>query len=219
MAISVLLADDHIIMREGLKALLDKADDIMVVGEADNGSEALQRTNELHPDVVVMDLTMPVMSGIEATRRIIETKPDTKVLALSMLQDEGCVLECLKAGAKGYLVKSCAAKELLTAIRTLAKGESYLCSKVTGLVIHVASQDKSHEFVTQPPHDILSKRELEVLKLIADGMRTKEIAYVLNLSIKTVEVQRYNIMKKLGLRSVAALTKYAVREGLTSVEE
>jgi DNA-binding NarL/FixJ family response regulator len=218
MSISVLLADDHKIMRDGLKALLDKAEEIKIIGEAADGAEALKKVIELRPDVVVMDLTMPVMSGIEATRRIVETSPDTKVLALSMLHDRVCVLECLKAGAKGYLVKNCAAEELLIAIRALAAGESYLCSKIAGLVIQGVSRNKSDGSENTSSHAELSKRELEVLKLIADGMSTKEIAYILNVSVKTINVQRFNIMKKLDLRSIAALIKYAVREGLTSAE-
>jgi len=218
MSIRVLLADDHMIMREGLKALLARADDILIAGEAGDGKEALRKVVDLRPDVVVMDLTMPGMNGIEATRRIVEAHPETKVLALSMLQDRECVLESLKAGAKGYLIKNCAAEELLIAIRALAAGESYLCSKITGFVIQGVSQAGPEATGTQPPHAELSKRELEVLKLIADGMSTKEIAYTLNVSVKTVDVQRFNVMKKLDLRSVAALIKYAVREGLTSAE-
>lgn len=217
MTIKVLLADDHKIMRDGLKALLEKAEDIEVVAEAADGEEAVLRVFETVPDVIVMDLTMPGMSGIEATRRIVETDSGARVLALSMLQDKSCVVESLKAGAKGYLLKNCAAEELLVAIRTLSEGESYLCTKITELVIQDYSRSASGD-----PHSLahseLSKRELEVLQLIADGKSTKEIAFAFNVSIKTIDVQRSNIMKKLNLHSIAALTKYAVREGLTSID-
>lgn len=216
MSIKVQLVDDHKIMREGLKSLLDRAADIEVVAQAANGIEALQRAEECCPDVVVMDLTMPEMGGIEATRRIVAAHPEIKVLALSMIQDKSCVVESLKAGAKGYLIKDCAGEELLGAIRTLAAGESYLCTRITELVIRDFTQ-----LVAESPSQSttnLSKREQEVLQLIADGKNTKEIAYMFGVSIKTVDVQRSNIMKKLNLYSIAELTKYAVREGLTSIE-
>lgn len=216
MSIRVLLVDDHKIMREGLKSLLTKAADIEIVAQAANGVEALQKVEECNPDVIVMDLTMPEMGGIEATKRIIAIRPEVKVLALSMIQDKECVVESLKAGAKGYLIKDCAGEELLGAIRTLASGESYLCSRITELVIRDYTQfnDEGSSASTIK----LSKREREVLQLIADGKNTKEIAHMFGVSIKTIDVQRANIMKKLNLYSIAELTKYAVREGLTSLE-
>lgn len=216
MGIRVLLVDDHTIMREGLKSLLDQATDIEVVALAANGVEALQKVEECSPDVVVMDLTMPQMGGIEATGRIVAAHPDIKVLALSMIQDKSCVVECLKAGAKGYLLKDCAGEELLGAIRILAAGESYLCSTITELVIREYTQLATGSQLSATSS--LSKREQEVLQLIADGKNTKEIAFMFGVSGKTVDVQRSNIMKKLDLYSVAELTKYAVREGLTKLE-
>lgn len=216
MSIRVLLVDDHMIMREGLKSLLDQATDIEVVAQAANGVEALHKVEEFCPDVVVMDLTMPQMGGIEATGRIIAAHPDIKVLALSMIQDKSCVVECLKAGAKGYLLKDCAGEELLGAIRILAAGESYLCATITELVIREYTQLASGSHLTATAS--LSKREQEVLQLIADGKNTKEIAFMFGVSGKTVDVQRSNIMKKLNLYSIAELTKYAVREGLTTLE-
>lgn len=215
MSIRVLLVDDHTIMREGLKALLAKATDILVVAQAADGVEAVQQATEHIPDVIVMDLTMPRMGGIEAIRRIVAANPECKALALSMVMDRNCVVESLKAGAKGYLVKDCAGEELISAIRTLASGGSYLCSKVTELVISDYAQH-----ATQSPssaHATLSAREQEVLQLIADGKNTKEIAFLLGISVKTVEVQRSSIMKKLDLHSIAELTKYALREGLTTL--
>ncbi|NVN93545.1 MAG: response regulator transcription factor [Desulfuromonadales bacterium] len=216
MSIKVLLVDDHKIMREGLKALLSKATDIEVVAQAANGVEAIQKTADYCPDVIVMDLTMPKMGGIEATRRIVATNPDIKTLALSMVMDRSCVVECLKAGAKGYLIKDCAGDELIGAIRTLASGDSYLCSRITELVISDYAQHATND--TSSVNAKLSRREQEVLQLIADGKNTKEIAFTLAVSTKTVEVQRSSIMKKLDLHSIAELTKYALREGLTSIE-
>ena len=215
MSIRVLLVDDHTIMREGLKSLLDQATDIEVVAQAANGVEALHKVEECCPDVVVMDLTMPQMGGIEATGRIVAAHPDIKVLALSMIQDKSCVVECLKAGAKGYLLKDCAGEELLGAIRILAAGESYLCPSITELVIRDYTQLAAGS--PSKATSSLSKREQEVLQLMADGKSTKEIAFALGISGKTVDVQRSNLMKKLNLYSVAELTKYAVREGLTTL--
>lgn len=213
MSIRVLLVDDHTIMREGLKSLLDQATDIEVVAQAANGVEALHKVEECCPDVVVMDLTMPQMGGIEATGRIVAAHSDIKVLALSMIQDKSCVVECLKAGAKGYLLKDCAGEELLGAIRILAAGESYLCSSITELVIREYTQLAAGKATST-----LSRREQEVLQLMADGKNTKEIAFTFGVSVKTIDVQRSNLMKKLNLYSVAELTKYAVREGLTTLE-
>lgn len=215
MSIRVLLVDDHKIMREGLKSLLDQATDIDVVAQASNGAEALHKIEECCPDVVVMDLTMPQMGGIEATGRIVAAHPGIKVLALSMIEDKSCVVECLKAGAKGYLLKDCAGEELLRAIRILAAGESYLCPSITDIIIREYTQ-----LAAGSPSNAtssLSKREQEVLQLMADGKSTKEIAFTFGVSGKTVDVQRSSIMKKLELYSIAELTKYAVREGLTTL--
>lgn len=214
MSIRVLLVDDHKIMREGLKSLLDQEADIEVVAQAANGLEALQQVAKYSPDVVVMDLTMPQMSGLEATRFIYAAHPDIKVLALSMIQDSSCVVECLKAGAKGYLLKDCAGEELLGAIRTVSAGESYLCSKSTELLIsEVTHSDKEVPLIDSSG---LTRRELEVLKLVADGQCTKEISFLLGISGKTVDVHRSNIMKKLKLNNLVELTKYAINEGITS---
>jgi DNA-binding NarL/FixJ family response regulator len=215
MSIRILLADDHKIMREGLKALLDDAPDIEIVGLAANGREAVQQAAELRPDVVVMDLNMPEMDGIEATRQLLVADPAARVLILSMVIDRDCVLECLKAGAKGYLVKDCAAEELQNAIQALAAGESFLCTKIAQIVISdYAHRSKEETVVTET---VLSRREQEILRMISDGRNTKEIAFAFDCSVKTIEVHRMNIMKKLDLYSVAELTKYALREGLTSI--
>lgn len=212
MTIKVLLVDDHKIMREGLQSLLEQSGDIAVVAQAANGLEALRCFPECTPDVVVMDLTMPEMNGIEATKKLVELYPDTRILALSMVLDRSCVAESLKAGAKGYLLKDCAAEELIVAIRTLYAGKSYLCSAITDLVIN-EFQQKNRQMTKQ----LLSPREREVLQLIADGISTKEIAFQLAVSAKTVETIRMNLMKKINVFSIAELTKYAIREGITII--
>ncbi|QOX77809.1 response regulator transcription factor [Trichlorobacter lovleyi] len=212
MKIRVLLVDDHKIMREGLKSLLEQAEDIAVVAQASNGQEAVQCYSECLPDVVVMDLTMPVMGGIEATREILAVSPQASVLALSMVLDRSCVAESLKAGAKGYLLKDCAADELMVAIRALHAGKSYLCSSVTDLVINEFQKKEG-----AGAKALLSPREREVLQYLADGASTKEIAFQLQVSSKTVETVRANIMKKVGATSIAELIKYAIREGITSI--
>ena len=212
MKITVMLVDDHKILREGLASILVSVDDIEVVAQAENGVNAVNAYKEYRPDVVVMDLSMPVMGGIEATRKILEEYPDACVLAFSMVIDRGCVSECLKAGAKGYLLKDCAGNELVDAIRLLASGKSYLCTAVTDLVINEFNKKDS-----RPQRVLLSPREVQVLQSITDGKNSKEIAFLLGVSNKTVETVRANLMKKLEVTSIAGLTKYAIREGLTTV--
>ena len=216
MSIRVLIADDHTILRQGLKSLLKNEPDIEVIAEAANGLEAILLARELSPDVIVMDMTMPEVNGIEASRQILEDNPAIRIIILSMVLDQACVAEALKTGAMGYVLKDCASDELVTAIRTANGGFPYLCREITALVIKDYTQgDDERSSVNQSP---LSKRELEVLRLVADGKNSKEIAFQFGVSVKTVEVQRLNIMKKLNLYSVAELTKYAVREGLSSIE-
>jgi DNA-binding NarL/FixJ family response regulator len=215
MGIKVLLVDDHRILREGLKALLAGIPDIEVVGEASDGREAVDLAAEFRPDVIVMDLVMPVMNGIEATQRILSHSNATSVIILSSSRDRANVTAALKAGAKGYLGKECIVAELEKGIRAVAAGKSYLDPRITELLInmytHKSAQDALGNFV------ILSKREQDVLRHTADGRNTKDIAFTLSISVKTVETHRLNIMKKLNLNSVAGLTKYAVREGLSSL--
>ena len=210
MNIKVLLVDDHKIMLEGLSSLLGCADDIDVVAEASGGVAAIEKALEHSPDVVVMDLTLPDIGGIEATRRIMAKNPRIKVLVLSMLMDTNCVLESLEAGARGYLAKDCAAEELVAAIRTVFAGKPYFCAAATEIMIKGVA----------PPQitPALTPRELEVLKLTAEGNNTKEIAFTLGVSIKMIEIHRMNIRKKLGLKSIAQLATYAARTGLISLE-
>jgi DNA-binding NarL/FixJ family response regulator len=215
MGIKVMLVDDHKILREGLKALLKGISDIEVVAEASDGKDAIDKALQSSPDVIVMDLVMPVMNGIEATQRIISRSPSTGVLILSSSQDRANVTAALKVGAKGYLGKECVMAELEKGIRAVAAGKSYLDPRITELLITMytqkSAQDALGNFV------VLSKREQDVLRHTADGRNTKDIAFTLSISVKTVETHRLNIMKKLNLNSVAGLTKYAVREGLSSL--
>jgi len=213
--IKVLLADDHKIVRDGLRNLLEKHSDISVSGEAEDGREALQLARKLSPDVVVMDIAMPELNGIEATRQILSEYPGVKIVALSMHSDRRYVSEMLKAGASAYLLKDCAFEELITAIRTIMKGKIYLSPGIAGVVIedYIRKGLKPDSSV----FSVLSDREREVLQLMAEGKTTKEVAAHLNVSVKTVETHRTNIMTKLDIHSIAELTKYAIREGLTTL--
>ena len=217
MGIRVLIADDHKIMLAGLRSLLEKQTDIDVVAEAENGRKAVQVAQEKKPDVVVMDVSMPDLNGIEATKQIIESLPETNVIALSMHSDKRFVMGMLRAGASGYLLKDCASQELATAIRQVAGGKKYLSPEITGVVIDdflLGAQIEEAATATS----LLSPREREVLQLIAEGWSTKQIASHLYVSIKTIETHRRQLMKKLNLHNIADLTKYAIREGLTSIE-
>jgi len=216
MTIRVLLADDHNIVREGLMSLLEKEPDIDIVAMADNGRTAVQLAGEMKPNVAVLDIAMPEMNGIEATRRISQDVPEIKVLALSMHSARRFVTEALSAGAKGYLLKDCAAEELVRAIRTVAANETYLSPKVAGLIV---KDYLKHSPDSAPSAEsFLTNREREILQLIAEGESTKEIAFKIGVSIKTVETHRQQIMKKLNLHSVAELTRYAIREGITPLD-
>ena len=217
MNIRVLIADDHKIMLAGLRSLLEKQTDFEVVGEAENGRKAVKMALEKTPDVVVMDVSMPDLNGIEATTQIVESLKETKVIALSMHSDKRFVMGMLRAGASGYLLKDCASQELANAIYQVAAGKKYLSPEITGVVIDDFLLGGASEGVAATV-SVLSAREREVLQLIAEGWSTKQIASHLYVSVKTIETHRRQIMKKLDLHTIADLTKYAVREGLTSVE-
>ncbi len=215
MSLRILIADDHRIMREGLRSLLEKQPGMEVIAEADNGRTTVQLSRKLKPDVVVMDIAMPDLNGIEATRQIVTETPGVKVTALSMLSDTKFVREMLSAGASGYLLKDSAFEELGNALHTVMKNQTYLSPKIASLVVKdylgtILMKDSS----VSP---VLTNREREVIQLFAEGKTTKEIASCLYLSIKTIETHRKRIMDKLGFSSIAELTKYAIREGLTSL--
>lgn len=216
MTIRVLIADDHTIMRAGLRSLLEKEDQIEVVAEAENGRRAVQLAVEHEPDVVVMDVSMPDLNGIEATSQVLESLPEAKVIALSMHTDKRFVMGMLRAGASGYLLKDCASQELANAIVSVASNKKYLSPDIAGVVIEDSLYGLQQEGETVS--SLLSAREREVLQLIAEGWSTKQIAAHLYVSVKTIETHRRQIMKKLDLHNIADLTKYAIREGLTSVE-
>jgi DNA-binding NarL/FixJ family response regulator len=211
-----LLADDHKIIRDGLKTLIEKEAGMEVIAEAENGRKTVRLAQKLHPNVVIMDVTMPDMNGIDATRKIMEETPGVRVIGLSMHSDRRYVLGMLEAGACGYLLKDCAFEELATAIRNVAEGNTYLRPRIAEVVVQ-GYLDKT----PGPSHGsgaVLTAREREVLQLLAEGMAAKEIASHLNVSVKTVETHRRNMMEKLNMRGIAELTKYAVREGLVSIE-
>ena len=217
MSIRVLIADDHKIMLAGLRSLLEKRPEFEVVGEAENGRKAVKMALENKPDVVVMDVSMPDMNGIEATTQVVEGVPGTRVIALSMHSDKRFVIGMLQAGASGYLLKDCASQELANAILQVAAGRKYLSPEIAGVVIDDFLQG-GYSGQTATAKTSLSAREREVLQLIAEGWSTKQIASHLYVSIKTIETHRRQIMKKLDLHTIADLTKYAIREGLTSID-
>ena len=216
MDIKILLADDHKITRDGLKALLESQKNMIVIGEAENGRQAVRLALDLCPDVIVMDINMPELNGIEATRQIVAELPDTKIIALSMYSDKRYVVGMLKAGVSGYLLKNCAFDELVSAISAVVANQNYMSQKIADTVMKdyaniLESSDSS-------PASTLTAREREVLQLIAEGLKTKDIAARIHVSVKTVETHRQQIMRKLNAKSVAELTKIALREGLTSLD-
>jgi DNA-binding NarL/FixJ family response regulator len=206
--IRILLADDHGVVRQGFKMILGAQADMEIVGEAANGREAVELAGRLKPDVVVMDVAMPELNGIEATRRLASADPHVRVLALSMHKDSVYVRETLRAGARGYLLKDSGANDLVAAVRAVASGEGYLSPAVSDAVL-----DDYRRHVTNPI-DLLTSREREVLQMLAEGQTNKEIAATLNLSVYTVDAHRGRIMEKLNLHSINELVRFAVRNGM-----
>lgn len=215
MGIRIILVDDHKIVRNGLRSLLDKEPNMEVVAEAEDGRTAVQKVQKHSPDIAIMDVSMHGLNGVDATRQIIAKSPGIKVLTLSMHSDKRFIEGMIKAGASGYMLKDSAFKELVSAIHTIVSNQVYLSPHIASIITedYVHKKFETHSSV----RSILTAREREVLQLLAEGKSTKEISSCLNVSVKTVDSHRHKIMDKLGIYSIAELTKYAVREGLTSL--
>jgi len=217
MSIKILIADDHKIFRDGLRALIEKQLGMELIGEVENGRKAIQLVQELLIDIIVMDIAMPDLNGIEATRQILAKAPSIKVIALSMHSDKRFVVEMLRAGASGYLLKDCAFEELAHAIRAVRANRTYLSPKIADMMIK--------DCVRLLPigelsvFSVLTPRQRQALQLLSEGKKTSQIALNLQVSVKTVETYRQQIMDKLDIHSIAELTKYAIREGLTSLQD
>ncbi len=215
MILKILIADDHTIMRQGLRRFIDDEPDMEVIAEAGDGRTAAKLCKKLSPDIVIMDIQMPELNGIDATAKILELSPDSKIIALSMHSEKHFIIQMFEAGASGYLLKKCASNEILTAIRNVENGQQYLCSEIHSIVI-----DSIISPVSNPQKNILllSSQERQTLQLIAEGKSTREIASCMNISQKTVEGYRAQVTKKLDIRSIAGLTRYALRQGLTAID-
>lgn len=211
--IKILVVDDHALMRDGIRAMLSLHDDMEIVGEASEGKEAIELAQKLEPDVIVMDIAMPFMDGLEATRRITKKNSKVKVLVLTQHNNREYILSAIKAGAAAYVPKRALGTELVSAIRAVHRGESFLYPSVAAVLI----EDYRHKAGVEP-YDSLTAREREVLKLVADGYTSKEIANMLVISMKTVMGHRAKIMEKLGLHNRTELIKYSVRKGLVNVD-
>jgi DNA-binding NarL/FixJ family response regulator len=211
--IKILIAEDHALVRSGIRALLEKAGDVLVVGEAANGQEVIELAEKLHPDIVLMDIMMPRMNGIQAAERLRELKVPARVLVLSMYSDESLIHQALQSGVKGYVLKTSVGDELLWAVRTVARGETYLSSQVSSIVVESAIHPHRAN-PTGDPLAMLSPREKEVLQLIAEEHTSSEIAGLLFISEKTVEKHRASLMDKLKVRNLAGLVRMAIKHGL-----
>ncbi len=215
-AIRVMIVDDHAIVREGVRALLDLSPEVKVVGEADNGREALQKMVQLQPDVVLMDIMMPVMDGLEATRRLTDDHPDIKVLVLTQYDEKEYVFPIIEAGAHGFMSKTAASSQLVSAIRSVHRGDSFLSPSIARFFVdayHSGSSGKIND-----PYQQLTAREQQVLKMLAEGYTGREIAGMLDLSAKTIDGYRTNLMRKLDLHNRVELVKYALRRGIIKLD-
>ncbi len=215
--ISIILVDDHVIMRDGLRNLLKEESDFEVVGEADNGRQAVKIILEKKPNIIIMDIAMQEMNGIEATRQIKKEAPNINIIALSMHSERQIVVGIFRAGASGYLLKDSTSTELVEAIRTVHSGRKYISQKISDIVLQEISNTKKDS--EEIGIEVLTNRESEILQLISEGNSTKRIAEVLFISPKTVESHRANIMEKLNIHNLPELTKYAIRVGLTSLDD
>ena len=215
MSIKIILADDHTMLRHGLSRSLELEEDIEIVGQATNGHSTIDLVKELLPDVVIMDIGMPDLNGIEATRRITNDYPNVKIVGLSMYSSDKYVREMFRAGASGYLLKNCTFEELTEAIRTVVTGKTYISPSISDMVVKEYASKPTDE---KSVFSVLTQREREVLQLFAEGKTTKQVGRSLHISPKTVEAHRLRIMEKLDIDNIAQLTKYAIQEGLTEPE-
>jgi two-component system response regulator NreC len=213
--IRILLADDHTILREGIRSLLEDEKDMLVVGEAEDGHMTVRLANQLEPDLVIMDIAMPLLNGLEAIRQIKREKPHIKILVLTMHENEEYIRQVLASGAQGYILKDTAARELLGAIRSIQRGETVLSPAITRLVIE--DYLRWGDLQTNPAQDVLSAREREVLQLIAEGYTNKQIAEILSISVKTVQAHRTSLMQKLDLHDRGELIKYAIQKKIIDI--
>lgn len=213
--IKVLLAEDHIIVRKGLRSLLDREVDIEVVGEADNGQQAVEKAQLLQPDIVLMDITMPVLNGLEATRQIKELRLPIKVVVLTVHATPEYAYQILRAGGSAYVLKQAAVSELIGAIRAVYQGGSFLSPSISR---HAVDEYGRQATATEDRYDKLTAREREVLQMVAEGRTNREIANIMHVTVKTVEAHRASLMNKLDLHSIAELTKYALRKGIANSE-
>ena len=214
--IRILLTDDHTLFRQGIRTLLSAESDLEIVGEAANGAEAVEKVTEFRPDIVLMDIGMPGLSSFEATRQIKKVRPDTKILFLTMYDDEDYLVQCMEVGASGYVLKDSPAQQLLAALRDVHRGGSYLSPRMLSqLVDDFRSRIKTAH--RQPRFATLTAREKEILKLLAEGQSVKEIAAGLNLSVKTVEAHKFNLMRKLDIHNKAHLVQYAIQKKIIKI--
>ncbi len=211
--IRIVLADDHTIIRSGLRLLLAQQPDFHVIGEASDGREAVELVSKQNPEVAVLDIGMPQLNGIEATRQIVTQSPDTKVVILSMHSDEGYVLRALKAGARAYILKNSAESDLIRAVRTVAEGKSFFSPVISKMLLEDYIRQIRDKHV-EDSYDLLTPREREVLQLLAEGRTNKEVANLLHLSVYTVDAHRGNILQKLNLHGIPEMILYAVRKGI-----
>ena len=209
----VLVADDHGVVRQGLRSLLEKSAEVSVVGEASDGREAVRMAGELHPDIVIMDIAMPLLNGIDSTSLIVNRSPDTKVIILSMHSDESYILRALTAGAKGYLLKDSAEEDILPAVKAVAAGRPYFSPAISATLLEEYLRAMKNRNLADS-YELLTNREKEILQLLAEGKSNKDVAGILNLSPYTVETHRTNLMQKLNLHNTAEIVLYAVRKNI-----
>ncbi len=214
----VLIADDHALVREGIAAFLKLCEDVEVVGEASDGLEAIEKTNKLNPEIVIMDINMPKLGGLETTIEIKKTHPNIKVLVLTQYEDREYIARFLKAGVSGYLLKKAVGSDLITALKAIARGELYLYSSIASEVVSGYLQGDKKQAESESPYDRLTDREKQVLKLVAEGYPHKEVADMLGISVKTVIAHQTNIGEKLGIHTRAGLIKFAIQKGIIKLD-